>query len=114
MSRMRLRAFLVIALLPLTGWAEVKVSSAGFLVRHEMTIAAPPARVYDALVREVGSWWNPSHTFTGDAKNLSIDARPGGCFCEKYPNGGGVEHLRVVHAAGSCGECDAARAGAVA
>ena len=99
MSRMRLLALLAIALLPLAGWAEVKVSPAGFVIRHDITIAAPPARVYSALVQEVGSWWNPSHSFTGDAKNLSIDARPGGCFCEKYPNGGGVEHMRIVHVA---------------
>jgi uncharacterized protein YndB with AHSA1/START domain len=99
MSRKRLGGLLLLALLPLTGWAEVKTGANGFLVRHEMTVGAPPARVYDALVREVGLWWSPSHTFSGDARNLSIDARPGGCFCEKYPNGGGIEHLRVVHAA---------------
>jgi uncharacterized protein YndB with AHSA1/START domain len=98
MRRMRLFA-LAFALLPLAGWAEVKATPTGFVVRHDLTIAAPPPRVYDALVREVGSWWNPSHSFTGDARNLSIDARPGGCFCEKYPNGGGVEHMRIVHAA---------------
>ena len=87
MSRTRLGGLLLLALLPLTGWAEVKVGPGGFLVRH------------DALVRAVGLWWSPSHTFSGDARNLSIDARPGGCFCEKCPSGGGIEHLRVVHAA---------------
>ena len=25
--------------------------------------------------------------------------RHGGCFCEAFPDGGGVEHLRVVHVA---------------
>jgi hypothetical protein len=49
------------------------------------------------LVQQVGGWWNPAHTYSGDSKNLSIDARPGGCFCEELPNGGGVEHLRVVY-----------------
>ena len=76
-----------------------QLSSTGFLVRHTATIAAPPARVYDALVRQVGSWWHSDHTFSGDARNLSIDARPGGCFCEKLKEGGGVEHMRVVYAA---------------
>jgi len=37
--------------------------------------------------------------YSHDAKNLSIDPRPGGCFCEKLPNGGGIEHLRVVYVA---------------
>jgi hypothetical protein len=50
-------------------------------------------------------WWGISpiggirHTFSGDAGNLSIDARPGGCFCEALPNGGGVRHLEVVYVA---------------
>lgn len=71
----------------------------GFVVRHEVNIAAPLARVYDVLVDSIGSWWDSEHTFSRDASNLSIDARPGGCFCERLPNGGGVEHLRVVNVA---------------
>lgn len=74
-----------------------QTSSSGFLVRHEVVINAPRAEVWRSLVQQVGEWWNPQHTFSGDSKNLSIDARPSGCFCEKLPNGGGVEHLRVVH-----------------
>ena len=30
---------------------------------------------------------------------MTIDARPGGCWCEKLPKGGGVEHGRVVNVA---------------
>ena len=71
----------------------------GFLVKFDVTINAPAAKVYDALIGQVSSWWNPEHTYSHDAKNLSIDARPGGCFCEKLPNGGGIEHLRVVYVA---------------
>ena len=76
-----------------------QVTPNGFLVKFEVTVNAPPAKVYEALVRQIGSWWNPEHTYSHDAKNLSIDARPGGCFCEKLPNGGGIEHLRVVFVA---------------
>jgi uncharacterized protein YndB with AHSA1/START domain len=78
-----------------------EVTPNGFLVKFEVSVNAPPAKVYDALVGQVGSWWNPAHTYSHDAKNLSIDARPGGCFCEKLPNGGGIEHLRVVYIAPS-------------
>jgi uncharacterized protein YndB with AHSA1/START domain len=79
--------------------AEVaNVAPNGFAVKHSMTIQASPENVYEALVGKVGSWWNPEHTFSNDSKNLSIDARPGGCFCEKLGNGGGVEHMRVVFA----------------
>jgi hypothetical protein len=45
----------------------------------------------------IGSWWNGEHTYSGDARNMSMDARPGGCWCEQLPGGGGVEHGRVVY-----------------
>jgi len=76
-----------------------QVTPSGFLVKIEANINAPATKVYDALVGQIGSWWNPEHTYSHDAKNLSIDPRPEGCFCEKLPNGGGIEHLRVVYIA---------------
>src|SRR5438552_18932474 len=75
------------------------VGPTGFAVKHVVTIPAAPENVYAALIGKVGSWWNPDHTYSHDSRNLSIDARPGGCFCEKLPNGGGIEHLRVVYLA---------------
>jgi uncharacterized protein YndB with AHSA1/START domain len=82
-----------------SGQSAPQITPTGFVVKLETNIHAPAAKVYDALVRQVGFWWNPEHTYAHDAKNLSIDPRPGGCFCEKLPNGGGVEHLRVVYVA---------------
>jgi hypothetical protein len=52
----------------------------GFLVKFDVNVNAPAAKVYDALVGQVGSWWNPEHTYSHDAKNLSIDPRPGRLF----------------------------------
>jgi uncharacterized protein YndB with AHSA1/START domain len=97
MSRHLLLATGLVMLLPTSGQSTPQITSTGFLVKVETSVNAPVAKVYDALVGQVGSWWNSQHTYSGDAKNLSIDARPGGCFCEKLPNGGGVEHLRVVY-----------------
>ncbi|MBI3229904.1 MAG: SRPBCC domain-containing protein [Burkholderiales bacterium] len=78
--------------------ANVTAFSAHSLqVKHEVNTSVPEAKVYQALLGQVGAWWNPAHTYTKDAKNLSIEARPGGCFCEKFPEGGGIEHLRVVY-----------------
>jgi len=92
-------ALFILSGLSAPGMAEVvSVSSNGFQVRHEVQLNIPPEEAYELLVN-VGSWWNASHTYTHNTKNLSIDARPGGCFCEKYPNGGGVQHMSVVHAA---------------
>jgi uncharacterized protein YndB with AHSA1/START domain len=77
--------------------AAAQASSSGFAVKHDVDIDAPPSEVYRSLIQQVGEWWNPQHTYSGDSRNLSIDARPGGCFCEMLPAGGGVEHLRVVY-----------------
>jgi uncharacterized protein YndB with AHSA1/START domain len=70
----------------------------GFTVKLEFNIQAPPQDVYGRLVHNVGDWWNPMHTFSGDAHNLSIEDRASGCFCEKLANGGSVRHLEVVNA----------------
>lgn len=75
----------------------VGASDTGFTSRHSLTIAAPPARVWQALLRP-GAWWEGGHTYSGNAANLSLEARPGGCWCEKTA-GGGVEHMRVVYVA---------------
>jgi hypothetical protein len=73
----------------------LEAAPGGFTVRTTLTMAAVPSRVYDALLR-VGSWWDPQHTYSGDAANLSLDARPGGCFCERLVPEGGVQHATVV------------------
>jgi uncharacterized protein YndB with AHSA1/START domain len=77
--------------------ASVKVEPNGFVVQEELAISAAPQKVYEALLAKVGEWWNPEHTYSGDSKNLSIEQKPGGCFCEKLPKGGGVEHMRIVY-----------------
>ena len=76
----------------------IESTAAGFLVRNTAAINAPPAKVYAALTDGVGGWWDPAHTFSHNARNLSLDAKPGGCFCERLPDGGGVQHMSVVFA----------------
>jgi uncharacterized protein YndB with AHSA1/START domain len=76
----------------------VDSASGGFTVKQTLTIQAAPQEVYRRIFR-VGDWWNPQHTFSGDAHNLSIDEKVAGCFCEKLPNGGGVKHMEVVYLA---------------
>jgi uncharacterized protein YndB with AHSA1/START domain len=99
MRRYLLGALALVMLSGTPAQSAPQVTPNGFLVKFDVSINAPAAKVYDALVGQVGSWWNPEHTYSHDAKNLSIDARPGGCFCEKLPNGGGIEHFRVVYVA---------------
>ena len=74
----------------------VDKSASGFTLRTSVQVNAPADRVFRALV-DVGAWWGSDHTYSGDARNMSIAPVPGGCFCETLPNGGGVEHGRVVN-----------------
>lgn len=88
----------LIALALLAAPASAKIVAAdshGFALHHSVEVAVPPARAWAALVR-VQDWWSKDHTYSGKAERLSLDPRPGGCFCERLDGGGGVEHMRVA------------------
>jgi uncharacterized protein YndB with AHSA1/START domain len=75
--------------------AEVTDRSApGFEVTATTTIASPPSKVWRTLMQPE-RWWAKAHTWSGDAKNLSIDSS--GCFCERLRHGA-VRHMTVVYA----------------
>ena len=100
MSLMLRVATFVLMLLVLTR-AEVSGdvidrSASGFTVKTTVAVAAAPQRIYQDLLNP-GSWWDKDHTYSGDAKNMTLAAQPGGCFCEKLPGGGSVEHGRVIN-----------------
>src|SRR5262245_25163980 len=83
------------------GVANAAVTSQGtngFVVMNEVTVPGSSADAYAAVIK-IGGWWDPEHSFSQDAKNLTLDAQPGGCWCETLPNGGFVRHLDVIHAA---------------
>ena len=88
---------LALVLVPSAGAKVLSQSATGFVVTHEADITVAPKAAYDAFVA-VGRWWNDSHSFSGAAKNISIDPKAGGCWCETLPNGGSVRHMTVVHA----------------
>lgn len=78
--------------------AEAKIASensAGFLVTQDVAVPGTPAQAYAAFVK-IDSWWNGDHTFSGNAENLSLDTRQGGCWCETIPDGGFVRHMDVI------------------
>lgn len=77
--------------------AVQEVGEHAFRIESVVLVEGRPEAVYGALVR-LPAWWDPAHTWSGKAKNLSLEARAGGCFCEKLPDGGSVQHARVVFA----------------
>lgn len=70
----------------------------GFEVRREVVVAAPAAAVWATLVQP-SKWWASAHSWSGSAANLSLGAASGGCFCERLPGGGSVQHMTTVYAA---------------
>src|SRR4051812_25298871 len=73
----------------------IDATPGGFEVRRVLTINAPPAKVYAALIAPAG-WWN--HTFSGDPSNLYIEPKANGCWCQTLPKTrGSVAHMRVIY-----------------
>jgi len=76
--------------------AEVaSASPSSFVIEAEAELAASPDKVWRDLAR-IDRWWGSAHTYSGDASRLRLDARAGGCWCERWGNGQSVEHMRVV------------------
>lgn len=74
----------------------VNAEHVGFTTVNEVTIDASRDDVWRAAIHEIGAWWDPDHTVSGDASRLRISARPQGCFCEDFGDDAGVVHLVVT------------------
>jgi len=87
------------ALLPVTtALAEVTHSSEhGFTVRHSINTEAEAFVIYRTMTSHIDQWWSGDHSWSGDAANLYMDVETGGCFCERLPGSGRVEHLRIIY-----------------
>ena len=93
MKRLLLAAALSLA----AGAASAEVTSrsdTGFSLSYERAVAASDEAILAAIARPA-AWWSDAHTYSGSASNISVDLRPGGCWCEALP-GGGVKHAEAV------------------
>ncbi len=101
-----IRALAVLALAA-GGPAQAEVTSRteqGFAIQQTAQVAAGAEQAWRELVRPA-TWWNKAHTWSGDAANLTLEPRIGGCFCETLPPASGqrgartgtAEHLRVIN-----------------
>lgn len=92
--RSTLAAAAAVAALAAPAAAEVvEAAPNGFQVKGTVEIAAPRERVWEALI-EPGRWWSSSHSWSGDAANLTLEPQAGGCFCERWA-GGEAMHMSV-------------------
>ncbi len=85
--------------------AEVTATSdLGFVVERSVIVPADASATWRELVRPA-DWWQSAHTWSGNAANLTLDPRAGGCFCEALPQAkdmtarGVAEHMRVIQLA---------------
>jgi uncharacterized protein YndB with AHSA1/START domain len=75
----------------------IRATEGGFTVRHQVTAAMPPPAVWSAMA-DVGRWWDPEHTYSGDARNMTLEPFVGGCFCERLGMYAGIQHMAVIYA----------------
>ena len=96
MTRWIFAALLVVAAPALQ--AEVTHSGEhGFSVRHSITTDAEAFVIYRTMTSHIDQWWSGDHSWSGDADNFYMDVEMGGCFCEKLPGSGRVEHMRIIY-----------------
>jgi len=98
-SRCRVLVAAMIVAFPIVGSAEiVSAGPSGFSVRHVAEMPNVAAPVIWAALSDVGKWWDPEHTYSGDARNLTLEPVVRGCFCERLSLYAGIEHMSVVYA----------------
>ena len=92
------RLSLALAVLVLSaGAASGEVASRSehaFTLTYERVVPASPEAVLEAIGRPA-AWWSDAHTYSGSAANITVDLRPGGCWCEAW-SGGEVKHAEAV------------------
>ena len=78
----------------------------GFTVQHQAVIAGDNETVWKAMIAP-SRYWNPDHSWSGNAENFYLVPQAGGCFCELIrttsddnikSSEGSVQHMRVIYA----------------
>ena len=71
-----------------------EVTSSGFLASFHQDVDSPPQQAWEGIT-QIDQWWGSSHTYSGNAANLTLEAVAGGCWCEKW-GANSVQHGRVL------------------
>ena len=78
----------------------------GFTVQHQTVISGDSEAVWKAMIAP-SRYWNPDHSWSGNAENFYLVPQAGGCFCELIrttaddnikSSDGSVQHMRVIYA----------------
>lgn len=78
----------------------------GFTVQHQTVVAGDNEAVWKAMIAP-SRYWNPDHSWSGNADNFYLVPQAGGCFCELIrstsddnikSSEGSVQHMRVIYA----------------
>jgi len=77
--------------------AEVKVASkTGFQTVATCTVDLAAAQAYQKLIADFSTWYDASHSYSGQPENLSQDLEKA-CMLETLPDGGYVRHMEIVY-----------------
>ncbi len=94
-NRFVFASFCLFLFFPVIAQAKVTASSDNhFIVENEVTVSLDTQASY-RLLGKPSRWWNSEHTWSGNAKNMSLQLKAGGCFCETW-NGNSVMHAQVI------------------
>lgn len=88
-----------LATLFMPGISQAKLESSDenhFILKHEVVVPLDTRASY-RLLGKPSQWWSSAHTWSGNAKNMSLQLKAGGCFCETW-NGNSVMHAQVIFA----------------
>jgi hypothetical protein len=97
---MRFGPVVIVCALACCGVARAEIVSAGqggFSLRHVADVPNVAPVVWASLA-DIGKWWDPEHTYSGDSRNLTLEPFVRGCFCEKLSLYAGIEHASVIYA----------------
>jgi hypothetical protein len=99
---MRLSPILLItaALLPAASPVAAEITHSdehGFTVHHTVDTPADTFVAWRTMTSHIDQWWSGDHSWSGDAGKLYMKLERGGCFCERLPGSGRVEHLRIIY-----------------
>ena len=88
---------LIVALLSMVPFVSdgkvISHSENSFELSSQVVINQPMESVFQQF-NQIGLWWHPDHTYSGNAQNMILDMKDA-CFCERWDDNI-VRHMDIV------------------